>query len=203
MGRRGIFRVMDLPPEVRNRIWEFAVVCDKPILVLNHESDRLAKDKPPKKLRSGKQIESPKQDHLATATSLLAIAFTCRQLYLEVTPLYYSKNTFNFKRPDCHARCRCHERLADFTRAIGKEKAGSITSVIVTPNQQQARDLSFLPGLRRLEFRTPNLEPMICEQCRAFVEYFHQAHPRAEADGGLSVSWCGMEFGGMFFTSRE
>lgn len=141
------FRVMDLPPEIRNRIWEFAVVTHEPIQVKDHKRSAMASKRPPSSLRSGKQIESHRKDDIARTTAILTIAFACRQVYLEVTPIYYSKNTFQFR--GC---CYVHPPTLKFTKAIGKEKAQSITSVILEIEVLwDLPDISSLPGLKRLD----------------------------------------------------
>lgn len=72
----------------------------------------------PSLLRSGTQIHA--EDDRRLIPSLLAIAFTCRQLYLEVTPIYYSHNWFAMPLISMEAAL---EKTQAFVTAIGPENA--------------------------------------------------------------------------------
>ena len=101
-----------------------------------------------------------KDDDQRTNTTALAPAFTCRQIYLEVTPIYYGKNTFIFWDP-------CSEFsglqiIQKFIAAIGPENASSISSINTTPySMPVVLNLERLPGLKRLEVT----------DCRRWVDY--------------------------------
>jgi len=115
------FRIMDLPPEIRNCIWRLAVIADHPIEVRHHLRRELIRMLPPSTLRCGRYEELHREGDVAAVISTLAIALTCRQVYLEVTPLYYSQNAFRF-----HYNYAGHRSMTVFTRAMKKAKARSI-----------------------------------------------------------------------------
>lgn len=112
------FPIFKLPPELRRRIWELVVVTDTPVTVYDRRRSELAKTLQlfPPSLRSGKKRMV--EDDQRRAASQLAIAFTCRQAYLEVTPIYYRQNTFYF--PKSLRSCRDLEcfGLEQFTASI-------------------------------------------------------------------------------------
>ena len=91
---------MRLPPELRVRIYNMVVVLDEPVLI---EMTQRRKWHSIKKstTRSGKSMR-PKQDELEDRRNMghtaLAVAFICRQVYLEATPRYYALNTFTLSQ---------------------------------------------------------------------------------------------------------
>jgi len=103
------FQVLSLPSEIRLQIWTYVVVSNKVIEVRNH--DRAEKTLQPSRLRSGKELEGHRVDDLRRVSSQFALASTCRQLYLEVAPIYYSKNHFRLERSGSSK---------DFAAAIGQ-----------------------------------------------------------------------------------
>ncbi len=88
------FPLLKLPPEIRNCIWKYVVVKDGCIIFREY---MIYTKSPETGLRSGDPAKIYQKDHEPRQTSLLAVAFTCRQLYREVTPIYYGENIF---RPD-------------------------------------------------------------------------------------------------------
>jgi hypothetical protein len=66
-----LFRLLDLPAELRNRIYHFAVVNEKPIDIIHH-----------KRWRRAEALQQP------------ALASTCKQLRKEVLPIFYGGNSF-------------------------------------------------------------------------------------------------------------
>jgi hypothetical protein len=75
--------LLDLPAEFRNMIYELLFLQDEPITLSVHESDS-------EQLLNYVWIEElPFQ-----ATINVQLLVTCRQVYLEATPLLYSRNTF-------------------------------------------------------------------------------------------------------------
>lgn len=153
---QGSFRVMDLPPEVRNYIWRFAVVTDYFISIRDHQSWELIKRLSTSTLRSGKKLDSCRKDDKAGVTSILAIALTCRQVYLEVTPIYYSQNNFRL----CYYYAG-HRSLTVFTSIIGKKKAQSITSTSPGVVNDDTADFLGLPGLQRFDTRNITIWPYV------------------------------------------
>jgi len=115
-----IFPIMQLPIEVRQKIWKSVMVYDEPIPVEPHGRFLSA----PSHLRSGKQVKihviEQEQQRLS---SQFALASTCRQIYLEVAPIYYGMNTFTF------TFTYETKYLIPFFRAIGTQNARSLTSI--------------------------------------------------------------------------
>lgn len=93
---------LQLPAELRVEIYRLAFVGDR-----NHhegyEIGRPVGRMPPKsRLRSGKSIRPFSEDvresqRALDGTPILAIAFTCRQVYLEAAPIYYGGIIWHFR----------------------------------------------------------------------------------------------------------
>ena len=117
--------LLNLPPEIRNRIWTFAAK-GRIVFISMHCPREYGK-------------------HLPYTTMSLASA--CRQIYREVTPIYYSKNAFYFNfslTKDFPWR---------FAAAIGPANAASITFVAIRHRNAEL-------GLTQLPF--PNLKVLWC-----------------------------------------
>lgn len=145
------FDVQKLPPEIRYQIWELMVVKYEPTYVYNHRRHELAQQLPLSSLGSKNQLGVHRKDDLERSRYKLAVAFTCRQLYSEVTEIYYSKNTFALSSVS-HVGVRA-ATLRNFTAAIGPDKARSIMSIILkTPSYRSFESLSLdlLPSLRKV-----------------------------------------------------
>lgn len=96
--------------------------------VYNRKRQNLAARLPPSVTRSGKQRNI--ENYRLRVTSKLAVALTCRQFYLEVTPIYYPKNTFFFPtRWSYDINLRLRNKPKYFAKAIGTENAKHITSI--------------------------------------------------------------------------
>ena len=96
------FPLLKLPSEIRTRIWTLVVEVE--IVVIDYGDYRSR--------QTGR--------HFFPTT--MSLASTCRQMYHEVAPIYYSKNLFHFP----------HEsrlRLSQFAEAIGPTNTESITRV--------------------------------------------------------------------------
>lgn len=137
--------LMSSPIEVRQKIWKFVLVFDEPILIKPHGRILSA----PSRLRSGRQVKldvaEQEEQHLS---SQFALASTCRQVYLEVAPIYYGMNTF-----------AASKFLGPFFDAIGHENVGAITSIAWNPFRARSRPTNQLydafiqlKGLRRVRF---------------------------------------------------
>ena len=115
--------LLNLPPEIRNRIWTVA-----------SKGGRVAI-----------RWDCPRAygEHLPPTT--MSLGSTCRQIYREVTPIYYSKNAFHFT---------CGSVTPwQFATAIGPANAASITLVAIQPSQKEL-------ALTQLPF--PNLKVLWC-----------------------------------------
>ena len=142
------FPILKLPPEIRHGIWYFTVVTDRPIAVKYHERQALAAQIRPSTLRSGKRMEAHHNDDVKRMNSFLAVAFTCRQIYQEVAPIYYSKNNFFFKHPCEYARR--YDWTSDFVGSIGEHNARSITSMTIDLDMSTF-ELGLFQGLKYLD----------------------------------------------------
>ena len=143
------FPLLKLPPEIRNRIWTLVVKVDA--VVMRRDNYR----------------KRPCDDSSATT---MALAFTCRQVYHEATPIYYSKNLFHFPYESRLV-------LSLFAKAIGPTNTESITKVGF------ARHLNMSPrsrGLRQALSPFPNLKVLayfdLVEAPRRF-EFAQKSHP--------------------------
>ena len=98
-----------LPDELRTHIWELIVVSDKPIQVGRRNWRGLAV-----------YLGTNGQEDRQLFSSNLNIAFVCRRLWQEITPIYYSYNMFKIVPPN---------RIPNFVRAIGPSNAKAITKI--------------------------------------------------------------------------
>ncbi|KAK4503289.1 hypothetical protein PRZ48_006717 [Zasmidium cellare] len=109
-------RFMNLPPELRNRIYEFAVIDSKPIDLVEPDPTRKSRCR-----RSNKTVQPP-------------LTLVCRQLRHEVLPIFYALNTFkvtvcantayfdDWAGPAEYVAMRWVDRLSD----LNKKHLGSI-----------------------------------------------------------------------------
>lgn len=122
--------IFKLPAELRTRIWEWVVVFEDPVTILNYgypePFDMASYSLPP----SRPQIHD---NNLKIPKSSLAIAFTCRQAYKEVTPLYYSQNSFQalfVVSPDNEAIITL---MRHFVEAIGPQNTNCVQNMALLP----------------------------------------------------------------------
>lgn len=80
--------IFKLPAEIRVRIWKLVVASSCPIQLSAGTIQRLRRNC----LRSGKDMKAQGK------TSPFAVVMTCRLVYLEATPIYYSGNMFCLPR---------------------------------------------------------------------------------------------------------
>jgi len=134
------FPILKLPSEVRVRICEYTAVDGDPI----HIKKRTPV--PHSLLRSGKRIHVNDEHRVATSRSRLALAFTGQQLYMEMTPIYYSKNWFlgNLVSRDAF-RVPVHH----FLHAIWAANALYINKVCLTVQKEFICDISEIGVPRR------------------------------------------------------
>ena len=144
------FNVLKLPAEIRSQIWRYAVVLDHPITVKFHERESLAKRLPPSKLRSGREMEDHHRDDVKRTSSMLAVAFTSRQMYNEITPIYYSENTFFFDI--FYSFGSWQLSLPAFTTAIGERNTRNIT-IASFEQEELMYYFSCLPNIKYLRLR--------------------------------------------------
>lgn len=145
------FPVLLLPPEIRNNIWRYAVLKEGDVDIEKTSRKRLASVLRASRLRSGRELRLHREDDQRRIASKLAVAFTCRQAYLEVTPIYYRENTFNISNGWRYSPN--FNNVKTFAESIGSEKAASILSIrLVGSSGPLEGCLSQFSGLERLGF---------------------------------------------------
>ena len=142
--------ILELPSEIRRCIWTYVVVKDGHLIfrdytemLLEHVNATISK--------LGEFTEPRLKD--AEPRSLLAVAFTCRQIYLEVAPIYYGQNNFCLSYYYDFVSS-CYEPCQRFTEAIGPENANTITDLSFRhpPSPCVDQCLMLLPNVKRLRF---------------------------------------------------
>jgi hypothetical protein len=137
-------------------------------LGFHHQRQNLTEELLPTTLRSGKRLEIEERPEFEEwpniedvgrrrkprKPSKLALAFTCQQIYLEATPIYYAENTFSFKVQG-YGSTPSTNALTAFTDAIGTVKASSVILLrlqrpIAVP---LIETLAAFPGLRELQIK--------------------------------------------------
>lgn len=119
-----VFPILEIPPEIRNLIWRYTVIAAGAIQLEQHSSQHTRGQLSPSFLRSGKQIHA--EDDRRLVPSRLAVAFTCRLLYLEISPIYYSHNCFAMPLT---SMVTALEEAQNFVTAVGPENARCIRNV--------------------------------------------------------------------------
>ena len=82
------FPLLKLPAEIRIRIWKYVVVNNMMIFVCNYVGNSRLRDW----FAAAHAVKVHREVDEQRRSSWVAVAFTCRQLYLEVTPIYYREN---------------------------------------------------------------------------------------------------------------
>ena len=146
------FPLLKLPSEIRNHIWRCIVIKDEGITF--HEYMVYSKSRDTG-LRVGNPVSIRQDGDEPRQTSLLAIAFTCRQFYLEVTPIYYGENVFRPLHWNYVLTFNFSGVLKSFAAAIGPTNASTITQLqlyepFMLPDDE-------LPNLKRLYFDEPGI----------------------------------------------
>lgn len=105
-----VFPLLKLPAELRNRIWDYVVVLDKPLRI----------------------VKKDRRMDQAKAKSVLAVASTCRQIYQETTSLYYLNNWYTIDLGTYHTLSESKFRDAQtLVHDIGSERARQIRNVSI------------------------------------------------------------------------
>ena len=168
LGTEKPFPVLNLPPEIRNRIWRYVVVRGGYVKIRPDEYEEhqeLIKMLTPSRLRSGRELQHHHEDDQRRYKPMpLALALASRQLYIEAALIYYSKNTFDFAVDGLVAT------LQKFAAAIGTQNASSITTArFETPSPSLFQYLSVLPGLQKISISSCNFRYMPEERKKAWV----------------------------------
>ena len=129
------FRVLNLPGELRNRIYRFALSAPHPLSLRNYVVHRGRSSTPYGSVDENKR----------TTFALLALLCCCRTTRTEARPIYYGCNTFAISQPS---------ELTDFLNlpAIRSTRRSLIKNVVLTVAQHmnitRARELRRLPSLK-------------------------------------------------------
>ncbi len=139
--------IFKLSAEIRVKIWRMVVISDYHIHFRASTVQRLRKAR----LRSSINPipPQPKIKFPHTCHSSFAMAMTCRQVYLETTPIYYSGNTFHIPFIFGKENSRTFSALIG---TIGKENAYQISKIFIGDTlNNPAYVFDQLPGLRTLD----------------------------------------------------
>ena len=155
-----------LPGEIREQIWRYVVVSNSPICLRKYRD----MDAPSSRLRSGKglKIDGTTQ-HWYLHSTTFSLALTCRQVYLEVTPIYYGENVFH---PDFRRSIESPENFDIFLDVIGKENAGRISNICF--NSTQSASIGLAKKLKRLKKADIPLWYVNSRYCNGFVQFCAQ-----------------------------
>ena len=181
------FPVLEFPPEIRNRIWRYAVVKDGDVMISLYRRQGSMESLAQSPSLSGNEPQGHKEDdEQRMKPTPLALALTSRQLYLEATLIYYSENTFTFEGQWFDL----DSMLKEFIAAITPSNASSITaaSFRATDNRierlycQIDPFLSVLPGLKQITINVPQGArdvPLCNVSGTPLVDACAQSHPSA------------------------
>jgi len=137
---------MDFAPEIRNIIYHAHLIMPDAILV---QSGRVAAAIIPGVRQGFHSLGIPWIIH---QTEVLGLLFTCKTIYRETLPLYYSSNTFKFMDSI---------NLKKFADKLGPEPRRLVTNVSVVWTgvalARAAQTLGTFTGLRKLEIDIKSL----------------------------------------------
>jgi hypothetical protein len=132
-------RFSKLSPELRNRIYEFALASPKPITLVT--------------VRQGATLKQLRRFHGPTRRT--ALAATSSQIRKECTRMFYSTNTFVVPLPIAQIP-NGRQRLEAFLETIGAANVAALRKIIINVEDTGAEDLDRdmipyrqLPGLVR------------------------------------------------------
>ena len=176
--------LLSLPPELRYYIWELSVVKPKPLIsyVVNKPIWKRFSE------ADGERLEIEDEAY----PKLPAIALACRQIYQEVPPIFYGKNTFIFTEGEIFGSMNSHSVVSKWESAKTHRR--------IYPSEEDYRpglsiwkfrqysNVSQLALLRHviLEFRIPD----------ANYSFQHEEHPamveaKLQRDGQVEVRFGG------------
>ena len=169
------FRLLDLPSELRNRIYHFVFVAQHPLSLRRHAVYRG---------RSCTSVDSVKQTK-RTTFALLPLLSCCKTTRLEGLPIYYDCNTFGISHPS---------DLTDFLnlRAIGITRRSLIKHIGMESfdhmNITRARELRRLPSLASVSIM---YEPSrdCSDQTTNHSPFVTEAQAKAILNQGVGNGW--------------
>lgn len=112
--RKGLFRFLDLPPEIRNTIYN--------LLLVNPGVTYPTADTPTSVISASKHMGKALKDSVPIPYSSLAILETNHQIHNEAVTIFYRSNEMVFKYPS---------HLQAFTLSLEKDRLESITRLVL------------------------------------------------------------------------
>lgn len=166
-----------IPIEVRDQIYKLVLISDRPLSVV--KQNREAGCRSARRNGHGfRPTEGQDDREVMEGRSLIAIMFTCRQIYREAGPNYYRENTFLLKTDKI---------LDNWITSIGDACRKEIQSIILCAFDQVGNIIiPKLTGLRRLELSVDNIHVGLsfCTTCSRMesLEDFRISRTGARAD---------------------
>lgn len=169
------FRLLDLPAELRNRIYRFALSAPHPLSLRKYV------------VHQGRTCTSfgSVDENKRTTFALLALLCSCRTTRTEGRPIYYGCNTFAISQPS---------DLTDLLSlpAIRSTRRSLIKKVVLTVAQHMnittARELRRLPGLKSVSIVYHLARDMFhCTPHQPQYTYHTHFVTKAQAQSVLSV----------------
>ena len=142
--------ILELPAEIRLMIWRHVLISDRPVGLRKHKNREL----PNSRLRSGEKFKFEGNPQYEYSTQF-SLALTCRQVYLEATPIYYGENSF---LPQFVRHLDMYETYSVFLDVIGDRNANRISETYLDVCLATSVDfLHRLKGLKILNIESYDL----------------------------------------------
>lgn len=139
--RKGQFRFLDLPPELRNKIYSLLLVfpgVTYPIV-----------GKPTSVTYQFPYLRNVERDSIAVPQSALAILQTNRLIHNEASALFYRKNDLVFSYP---------AHFQDFAQSLERDRLGSVTSLTLFHKNHNEGGISTMATTLKLVRRMRGLK---------------------------------------------
>ena len=131
-----------LPCEIRNQIWSLVVDTDRPVIVRKRQDP--AESTEPPATCSKKHCNRKFEQFIPVPR--ISVAFTCRQIRLEVTDTYYFKSVFVIE-----STLDQEQSPRMFLDGIGPDKAVRITLLLLKGLLSSSpADLALFPNLKEV-----------------------------------------------------
>ncbi|KAK5676268.1 hypothetical protein LTS10_011080 [Elasticomyces elasticus] len=107
--RKGTFPFFELPPELRNTVYEMLLLFDDRGFTVSNGRGKVSLRLPCREIDYKTHVNAspgPTRLELFEApplTEILAVVRTCKQIYAEAMPYFYRDNRFNFRTATCFA----------------------------------------------------------------------------------------------------
>lgn len=169
---RAIFRFLDLPPEIRNRIYHYSMCCLKgQILVTDIRMQRWRIGHSRREFRwDYDQVAEACKRARKLQRAVLSFFGICRQVYYEAITALYGTNvivasTFNSAR-------KFLERISPYVRVIQHVKIGFVASSLMAA--EVARLLQHVPALKILHLDVDLSAAVVARHFKPLLTYYKQ-----------------------------